>query len=784
MIRHCLIAALRNMAASKLLSVISILGLAIGFAGAFLMTVVLRNELTYEHFLPGYDRTYVLMSHDLIYVDRHTSHSDHRMADLLRLNLPGIERAASVAESRRTLKRGMIAEKERIVWADPDIFSILPFPALHGDLASALRRPDGIVLTRAMAQKYFSQDDVVGQGIDLDGHPMIVRAVIENPPLHATRFTDQIYISTRASFFAWTAPDEKNRFHLDATVYARLKPGADVADINMHVPAIYNRLAPHTAFAPPGQNALLMRIDRAHLLDELNPGITAKLAVGSASALLLLFIAVANFVNLAAARASRRQREVGVRKACGASRNDLIRQFMGEALVPVALAGLIAPALVEAVLPAANAFLQTAATFTYWRDALLALGLLLGIVTVGVVAGAYPAFILSSFRPAIVLKGWIGNIGRPDVVRNLLVAIQFAILVVLTIAAAVVYQQRDFATRDAIRAEIDQMLIVKGGCKPALVDAIRDLSGVRGAACSNDMLLDSLVIEAHPYKGKTQFLYKASADPRIFALYGIKPIAGSLPADDGHAPGLVINQGVVGQLGFASPNAALGQIIWTEGPMKGLRITAVVRDFSFHSVEWPPTPTIFTPCDAKNSDTQCKDLLHVRLSGRQIPETLDAIDHLWKANGSGGDPINRFFLDEHLQARYIDLLHQAEMFALFAGIAVLLACLGLVGIAVSTAERRTKEIGVRKAAGATDGNIVAMLLWQFAQPVLWANVMAWPLAWWLMNRWLTGFSAHVELHAWLFVAASAIALAVALLTVAGQALLVARRKPVLALRYE
>jgi putative ABC transport system permease protein len=177
------------------------------------------------------------------------------------------------------------------------------------------------------------------------------------------------------------------------------------------------------------------------------------------------------------------------------------------------------------------------------------------------------------------------------------------------------------------------------------------------------------------------------------------------------------------------------------------------------------------------------NLVHIKLNGRQIPETLAAINRLWTETNQLG-PFNAFFLNDHMQQLYLDMTRQAQMFAMFASVAILLSCLGLIGIAVSTTERRTKEIGIRKAMGAGDAQIVALLLWQFSQPVLWANAIAWPIAWWLMRRWLSGFAYHIDLHWWVFLAASAVALLIALLTVAGQAVMVARQKPVLALRYE
>jgi putative ABC transport system permease protein len=293
-------------------------------------------------------------------------------------------------------------------------------------------------------------------------------------------------------------------------------------------------------------------------------------------------------------------------------------------------------------------------------------------------------------------------------------------------------------------------------------------------------------------KGQTG-LFMVSADPGLFGLYGVKPVAGSLRATSptekaGAGFGVVINMAAVRKLGFASPQAAIGHswiprdvrpnFVARNGGSRGI-IMAVVPDFAFYSVSQAIEPHIYTPWNHWLGHS----FLHIKLNGRQVPETLAAIDHLWAATDQPG-PFNGVFMDAHMQQLYLDMTRQAQIFAIFACIAIILACLGLFGIAVATAERRTKEIGVRKAMGAGDGQVVALLLWQFAQPVLWANVIAWPVAWWLMRRWLSGFAYHIDLHWWVFAGASLGALLIALATVAGQAFLTARAKPVSALRYE
>jgi putative ABC transport system permease protein len=247
---------------------------------------------------------------------------------------------------------------------------------------------------------------------------------------------------------------------------------------------------------------------------------------------------------------------------------------------------------------------------------------------------------------------------------------------------------------------------------------------------------------------------------------------------------VAINEAAVRAFGFASPSAAIGQRIPVAGSRPGgaagAQVVAVVPDFAFHSVETPVEPTVYLP---ELPDAWNGGLVSIKLAGRDVPETLSRIDALWRATGNAG-PIERSFVSEHIERLYKSLERNAQLFAVFSGLAIFLACLGLVGLSLSAAQRRTKEIGIRKALGASTRQILALLLWQLSRPVLVANLVAWPVAWWLMRRWLNGFAERIELQPWLFPAAGLLALALALLSVGTFAYLVARQKPVHALRYE
>ena len=277
--------------------------------------------------------------------------------------------------------------------------------------------------------------------------------------------------------------------------------------------------------------------------------------------------------------------------------------------------------------------------------------------------------------------------------------------------------------------------------------------------------------------------------PSIFALYGVRPVAGSLaalpPAGQEAVSRVIINEAAVRAFGFASPSAAIGQALpysgsSSPGENPHSQIVAVVPDFAFHSVETPIEPTLYIPSPHGQLDM---DLVSIKLAGGHLPETLARIDRLWRATGNEGQ-IERAFVSEHIELLYRDLKRNTLLFALFSGLAIFLACLGLVGLSLSAAQRRTKEIGIRKALGASTRQILVLLLWQLSRPVLLANLIAWPIAWWLMRRWLNGFAERIPLQPWLFPAAGLVALALALSSVGMLAYLVARQKPVDALRYE
>jgi putative ABC transport system permease protein len=792
MLRNYLATALRHLARNRLYSAISIIGLAVGLCGALMAALVIESELRYDTFLPDYEQTYLAVTvgtppgHAPFYYDTSSS----RLAPILRLYSNEVHAVARVALQEVQLRHGAIKGTEQVYWADPNIFDVLPLPTFAGDLVHALERPDAIVLTRSLARKYFGHEDARGQTLMVEpGHPMTVRAVIEDLP--ATELQSGIFASGLASYSVITRED-RDPINSDASpafavrsirTYLRVSGHRPIEAIPEAMPDLITRLWPHKP-SDVGLAVQLVRFDAVHAFPAFNPGQHARLALTGIVGVLVLFVASINFVNLYTARSATRAREVAIRKVAGADRRTLVVQFVGESFAYVALACLLGVVLAEWGLPYVNAFLHTSVSTDWWLDPMLLASMVLGAAALGVLVSAYPALVLSSFRPSDVLRGLRNYLPGSALARESLVTLQFAVLIGLMIVAGVVWDQHRFATSEALRVDTDQMLIIRSSCNEAFVTELRALPGVRGASCSGRELLGGppeLNSVARP-GADLHSINMVPVETAALELYGITPVAGSLrDSPVAQRARYILNQTAVREIGFASPLAAVGQTLQARpfgARPEEDKIIAVVPDFSLSSVENPvPATAYYVP------DPRRLQIVNVKLRGRDVPETLAAIDRLWLAAGAPG-AIDRFFLNDHIQNLYVSLLREAQAFAVSGAVTLLLACLGLLGLSASIAERRTREIGIRKATGAATHDIVRLLLFQFGKPAAWANVLAWPIAAYAMSRWLRGFAYHTHLEPWLFVGSAALALVIALLTVSTHSILVARSRTASALRCE
>lgn len=816
MLRNYFAAAIRNLFRDRAYAAINICGLALGFSAVLLIALYARDELSYDRQFPEAERTYRMFVQAGGAKPVSISVTSANLAGALELDFPEVEFATRLVPGGGTLRQHDVEVGSFIYWADPDFFRMFPPQVIAGDAQAALMRPDALVITRRFARQLFGREDVIGEAVQFNRQQTLtIAAVIENPPSN-THFNFDVIAPGVASFSVLTRYDAlAGRTGIiqpeNVYTYVRLRPGADVGRLN----AVMDRFAQrHVAGDIDGTPSwkrykfTLVSLPEIHFLP---PSIADMKAPGDRRTLhglivigvLILFVAGSNFVSMMTARAARRAIEVGVRKAVGATRRQIIVQFLCECLFYAGLALGIAMIAVELVLPGFNGFLQREIAFDYVRDPTLGAAIAGAWLMVGLAAGAYPSLVLSMFRPVTVLKGVSSLPGGPGRLRHALVVLQFGTLVALIASTITIHRQTRFAIEDQLRVAGNQVYIMDFACTAGFKDVAAQVPGVRDASCVSGSALsrDRFGIEFALQNGGTFNFRGAMVDPSFFGLFGVAATAGRL-FDEQHGednlvarepattanPSIIVNESGARALGYANPADAVGKSRrWTRITVRdndfqiidaaSSEIVGVVPDFSVGSIRRAIEPTVYF------IDPPMTFILAMQLEGNAIPETIRGIREQW-AKSTDGRPFRGQFLSQIINDLYADIQRQTKLFAAFSGVAIVVASLGLLGLAVFTAERRTREIGLRKVMGASRADILRFIGWQFARPVLLANLIAWPAAWFFMRRWLDGFAYHVDLGPLAFVAASALALVIALLTVSGHALLVARARPAEALRYE
>ena len=825
-----LAAALRNLLRNRTYTAINLFGLSLGFAAALLIALYVRNELSYDRFLPGYRDVY-LLTETKNPIDRRllAERWDFSFPDLaakLSVRFPQIASVARImtANDPPHIRHGQVeADETDFLWVDPSFFRVMPLKSLAGDPQTALATPDSVVLTRTAARKYFGQDRPLGELLEVNPamgsdaakvstafstpHPMRVTAIIEDLPsnsyLKGEVFGSGLAAYSRFALYDLTA--DQGPFRMIAHTFIRLRPGARVRQMQQELSAFATHNSPvyppgftvglqltpigDLHLSPPGESPMSPRGDR---------GLLAALV---AIAVLIISSASFNFIVLMTARAAQRAVETGVRKAVGALRSQLIVQFLAEVVVYVTFAMAFAVALAKASLPQVNSVLKQTVAFNYGDPALLG-ALLVTTVGLGSMAGAYPAFVLSAYRPAAVLKGTLVQGATGGWVRRALVSLQFAIMIGLGITAATIWRQTLFSLNNQLRVDGSTILTIDNACDSSgrvFQERVATLPGVAGVACANEAALfnGGMIVSAQAQGGVQTPMVSGVVDYGALEFYGLQPLAGRFfdhdHGDDGRLvegetagnPSIVINETAMRKLGFSSPAQAIGRIVtwnrrrWSAKPTPGTvgqsEIIGVSPDFALdtRTEAWPQILYV---------DPVSFSVLSVRLIGPKIPEALAGIDAAWSRIKHTG--IRRRFLSQSLQDIYADIILQGTAVSLGASLAGVIAVLGLFGLSAHSVARRTKEIGLRKAMGASRVDILRYLGWQFARPVLWANLIAWPCSYFLMEHWLEGFAYHITLGPSAFLLSGVLALVIALATVLGHALTVARAKPVEALRYE
>jgi len=831
--RNYVTVGLRSLVKNKTYAFINIFGLAIGLAACLMILLYVRYETSYDRWIPDADRVFQVQSW---YKSSETGREDqlqmtpYAAGRSLRDSFPQIEQEVYVNNNTPVFYQGgQATATENYLWVDGNFLDVVPLPLVRGDARTALSQVNSAVMTQSEARRRFGTDNVVGHTITLitrgQRRDFRITGILRDLPRNSHFKIDAL---ARIDFVAYNS-DQPGVLTCwgcqNGWVYVKLRRGADVGAIAAGLQGWEHRSIPDENAGEARFNAgddqdwHFVNLTDIHLgraqSGAMTPGNDRTTIVTFAIvALLILGMAVVNFTNLATARASQRAREVALRKALGASRRQLIVQFVGESIIMVAVAMLIALALVELLMPLFAGFLEADIRVHYLGKGGILMPVVLLVLGVGVLGGLYPAFFLSRFEPAAVLKANKSSSETPGTgrLRSLLVVAQFAVSIGLIICTAVIYGQTVYArTLDPgyERSHILQIgelsryqLLDKG---ETLAERMRRIPGVQavgrttiGVATDNENNTSVMV----PGRSDPVLIGTYQVDEGYLAAMGLRLLAGRWfderrPMDDMTLPfppdpaaeraiaargiNIVVNELATRRLGFRNPADAVGHsfraaLVDNEIGLVPVTIIGVVRDARFRSVRLPVDPIMFSNTNSGHTT------MIVRFTGNPA-EIRAAAERVWRGVTTEV-PFDATFSDEIMLKLYKAEDARARAFAGFALLAIVVACLGLFGLAAFTAERRTKEIGIRKVLGARTRDIVRLLAWQFSKPIIIANLIAWPVAWWMMRGWLNGFDARIDLGPAPFVLAGLVALAIAMGTIAGHAFKVARANPILALRYE
>jgi len=811
MFRNYLLTALRSFARNKLYSFINIVGLAVGLACAIFIILFVRDELSYDKWLPGTGDLYRVESS--FYFPGHgyndSPNTPFPMTVALAARIPEIAAQTHLIPERMTAKVGDRQFSEFVDVVDPNFFQIIQIPLIEGDPARVFAQPESVVISQAEAQKYFGDKDPIGKSITMDGaHPLIVTGVMKDLP-HNSQLVADMAVPNTSKADQLPQAEKQAWLNVDGEAFIRLAPGASPATVMAKVPAIFDKsidAKKEMSLDMPGSKVVQVHLT-PFIAVHLNTvgGMTRNgswtVIYGfSAIALLILLIACFNFTNLATARALMRAREVGLRKVMGAKRQQLMVQFLGESVLTALVALLLALALVEVLMPAFDAFLNRPIAFNYATSLPLLSGLIGVAVLTGLIAGIYPALVLSGFRPAATLRAGMKGAAGSNSLRTALVVLQFAISIGLGIAAIVVFAQIRYAQLIDLGFERDRMVIVSGAdsmtptTREAFMHALGANPSIEGVAQSGPApFIEDITVETFTVPGAAQnYIFRTiAAAPDFPKLYDMRLLAGrwlslshggdiNTTTDQGlqNDRNVLITEALVKQLGW-SVQTAVGRTLAQTDAGRPTRITVVgiLGDVMMNGIRDQAQPIVFY------YNPNRINTFSVRVKGGQMQDALGVIDGSWH-RFAPTMAIRRRFLTDMFDRLFATATQQGTMFGLFVGIAIFIACLGLFGLAAFTAERRTKEIGIRKTFGARTRDIVWLLLWQFSIPVLIANLIAWPVAYYYLHTWLESYAYRISLNPLYFAAAGLAALAIAWVTVAGHALRVARANPVHALRYE
>lgn len=803
MFRNYFKTAIRNLLRYKGFSLINILSLSIGITGCLVISLFVFDEKKFDKSIEDSENIY------RIYEQRDSKSAITYYAPVppmygtfLQQHYPEVETSARILMSANKflMEAGEKSEYEDKGWfVDSSFFKIFPFTFLRGDPATALNAPFTVVLSEDVANRMFGSEDPVGKTVFIDKDTFEVKGVMAKLPSHF--HLDFNYLMSLPSARIDPARMERWSWHQFFT-YVKLKPGTDAGQLQEKFQAhvkkeIHPTMTQGITYLPFFQPLKDIHLKSADFIyDNAIRGNESYVKGLTIIALFVLIIACFNFINLATARSFRRAKEIGVRKVAGAERRDLIIQFLGETVLLSTVSMIIATIATLFLLPLLNQFTGKSISFNPVANPLLALIVLGAGIFIGMLAGIYPSLILSGFRPIAVLKNMkSGTGGHIGWLRQGLVVIQFSLSALLIVSSIIVYRQIKYLNNKDLGFEKEQVVFfpVRGDVerniesfKSELKRSSNIASVTSGYGLPGDRFAgDGINIPGRDKEYSTTLFI---GDYDYLKTLGLRLVAGrdfsrDMATDSTEA--FIINETAVKEFGFGTPEKALGQpMTWNEWsprdtlkPVKQGKVIGVVQDFHYKSLHEKVSSSVI------QIYPQVISTVAVKVKTADLKTTVSYINDTWK-KFSPGYPLDYQFLDESYGAMYKSEQKLGSLIWIFTLMAIFIGCMGLFGLAAFSAEQRVKEIGIRKVLGASVFSITGLLSKNFVMLVLISSLIAFPIAWWAMNKWLQDFSYRISITWWVFLVAGAVAILIAIITVSFQTIRAAIANPVKSLRTE
>ena len=797
MLRNHLKIAARQLIRNKGYAAITISGIAMGLAAFWIIALYVGDELRYDRFHENADRIVRVVQHarwgDN---DLHIASSSAPFAPALKVEFPEIEEAVRILPEGG----GIVNFKDKkitandIFFADKNIFSVFTFPFLSGDPGTALAAPESIVITESLAKKFFaSADQAINQIIYFENNfPNKITGVIKDIPGNS-----HLQFSALRSLPA-NYEGEWQQFNV--YTYLLLKKGADYKQLENKLPAFAQRSI-QKLMGINDYKIELQPLTSIHLHSnlefEISPnGSISRVYVFSAIALVILLIAVINYVNLSTARATIRVREVGVRKAIGSGEKQLAGMFMTEALLQVCISAVIGIILVVLLLPVFNELTDKALSIGQLGLLPTLMGLGAFAIFIGIISGIYPAFFISRFRTIPALKGQAGNLSGSILFRQSLVVFQFMVTAAMIVGSIVIYEQLQYTSGKNLgfnrhhvltfhihdRNVREQVAAIKTELKQNIL--IRNVAVAGNPIGNNDIgkLGYTFENEDGSFTAGTVMCQELMVDEDYIPTMEIKMLMGrnfSGTSSNDKKQSAIVNEFLVRKLGWTQPIGKKISSVNDQGTAGERTVIGVVKDFHTYSLQHAIEPLVMIM--PRVADMQ--DNLYVKINTDRTQEALAYLESAYKKFDSS-NPVEFQFLDQNFARQYVAEQKQEQLSLVFTGLAIFIACLGLFGLAAFITRQRIKEIGIRKVHGASVGGVVALLSKDFIRLVLLSILIATPVAWYTMHRWLQNFAYRIELQWWMFALAGLLAMLIALLTVSFQSVKAALANPVKSLRSE